>query len=174
MINITLPVWLQKGSVVALKNAAQQWWADLLSYTAWPAKQKDVEQCHDVALAPLGWERNLVRYSEESIEQYRARVRHAFTNAVDAGSTAGFKRIIARLGVGVVDIKERMPGEDWDVVAVVVTNEQEQEFGQLMRVIIRDYGRTCRRYRLHTDYVAPVSVQSADISHNVMVLEASI
>lgn len=174
MINITLPIWLQKGAVVALKNAAQRWWSDLLSFTAWPAKQKDVEQCHDLALSPLGWERNLDRYSEETIAQYRARVRHAFLNAVDAGSTAGFKRIIARLGVGVVDIKERIPGEDWDVVALVVTNQQEQEYGLLMRVIIRDYGRTCRRYRLHTDHVAPVTVQTADISHNVMLLEASI
>jgi|SRR5690554_5178264 len=174
MIKIQLPVWLQKGQVVTLKQAAEQWWNDLLSFTAWPAQQKDVEQCHDLALAPLGWERNLNRYSEETLDQYRARVRHAFANAVDAGSTTGFKQIIARLGVGVVDIKERMAGQDWDVVAVVVTSEQEQEFGQLMRVIIRDYGRTCRRYRLHTDHVAPVTVQAADISHNVMLLEASI
>lgn len=174
MVNIQLPVWLQKGGVLKLKAAAESWWQSLAGYLAEPAKQKDVEQCSERALPLLGWERRVDRYAEETAQQYRDRVRHAFVNAVDAGSTAGFKRIIQRLGVGVVEIRERMPDEDWDVVAVVVTDEQEQEFGRLMRVIIRDYGRTCRRYRIHTDHVAPVAVQTAEFGHNVMMLEASI
>ncbi|RAP71607.1 hypothetical protein ACZ87_01573, partial [Candidatus Erwinia dacicola] len=42
---------------------------------------------------------------------------------------------------------ERQPGIDWDVILVRVTDSQISDNTQLMIQIIRQYGRTCRRYQ---------------------------
>lgn len=73
-------------------------------------------------------------------------MKFAFINAVDAGSTAGLKRILQRLGVGYVEINERLPDRDWDVVLLRLSDSQLSQNPELMRVLIQQYGRTCRRY----------------------------
>lgn len=68
-------------------------------------------------------------------------------NARDAGSVEGFISIFERLGIGYVELMERQPGIDWDVIQVRVTDSQIATNTQLMIQIIRQYGRTCRRYQ---------------------------
>ncbi|EAY3663382.1 hypothetical protein FGR12_22140, partial [Salmonella enterica] len=72
---------------------------------------------------------------------------YAFVNARDAGSVEGFISIFERLGIGYVELLERQPGIDWDVIQVRVTDSQIATNTQLMIQIIRQYGRTCRRYQ---------------------------
>ena len=46
-----------------------------------------------------------------------------------------------------MELLERQPGIDWDVIQVRVTDSQISDNTQLMIQIIRQYGRTCRRYQ---------------------------
>ncbi|WP_241000450.1 phage tail protein, partial [Pseudomonas viridiflava] len=108
--------------------------------------QMDADTCHLTVLDLLAWQRDITRFKGEPEGLYRLRVKYAFINSVDAGSTAGLKRILERLGVGYVEIQERMPERDWDVVLLTLSDSQLSENPDLLRVLIRQYGRTCRRY----------------------------
>ncbi len=46
-----------------------------------------------------------------------------------------------------MELLERQPEIDWDVIIVRVSDSQIAQNADLMMQIIRQYGRTCRRYR---------------------------
>ncbi len=46
-----------------------------------------------------------------------------------------------------MELFERQPDIDWDVILVRVTDSQIADNTQLLIQIIRQYGRTCRRYQ---------------------------
>ena len=108
--------------------------------------------------------RTFARFNGEPEALFRLRVKYAFINSVDAGSTAGMKRIFERLGVGYVEIDERHPDRDWDVVLLKFSNTQLSLNPELLRVLIQQYGRTCRRYDFVT--ITPVGLQMALIDFN--------
>jgi len=126
--------------------------------------QMDADTCHLTVLDLLAWQRDISRFKDEPESLYRLRVKFAFINAVDAGSTAGLKRILQRLGVGYVEIDERMPDRDWDVVLLRLSDSQLSQNPELMRVLIQQYGRTCRRYDFVT--ITPVSLRIVAVDFN--------
>ncbi|PYC24986.1 phage tail protein [Pseudomonas mosselii] len=146
MSPLKLPFWLAGTELTKLKDAAQTWWARVTEWLRWPLLQMDAETCHLTVLDLLAWQRDITRFKDEPERLYRLRVKFAFINAVDAGSTAGLKRILRRLGVGYVEIDERLAGRDWDVVLLRLSDSQLSENPELLRVLIQQYGRTCRRY----------------------------
>ncbi|MBI6898347.1 phage tail protein [Pseudomonas putida] len=146
MSPLKLPFWLAGTELTKLKDAAQAWWARVTEWLRWPLLQMDAETCHLTVLDLLAWQRDITRFKDEPERLYRLRVKFAFINAVDAGSTAGLKRILRRLGVGYVEIDERLAGRDWDVVLLRLSDSQLSENPELLRVLIQQYGRTCRRY----------------------------
>ncbi|MCF1486215.1 phage tail protein [Pseudomonas sp. AA27] len=146
MSPLKLPFWLTGPELTKLKDAAQTWWARVTEWLRWPLLQMDAETCHLTVLDLLAWQRDITRFKDEPESLYRLRVKYAFINAVDAGSTAGLKRILRRLGVGYVEIDERLAGRDWDVVLLRLSDSQLSENPELLRVLIQQYGRTCRRY----------------------------
>jgi len=161
---LKLPFWLAGTELTKLKDAAQAWWASVTEWLRWPLLQMDAEICHLTVLDLLAWQRDITRFKDEPESLYRLRVKFAFINAVDAGSTAGLKRILRRLGVGYVEIDERMPDRDWDVVLLRLSDSQLSENPELLRVLIQQYGRTCRRY----DFVSitPVTLRIAAVQFN--------
>jgi len=161
---LKLPFWLAGTELTKLKDAAQAWWARVTEWLRWPLLQMDAEICHLTVLDLLAWQRDITRFKDEPESLYRLRVKFAFINAVDAGSTAGLKRILRRLGVGYVEIDERMPDRDWDVVLLRLSDSQLSENPELLRVLIQQYGRTCRRY----DFVSitPVTLRIAAVQFN--------
>lgn len=161
---LKLPFWLAGTELTKLKDAAQAWWAKVTEWLRWPLLQMDAETCHLTVLDLLAWQRDITRFKDEPESLYRLRVKFAFINAVDAGSTAGLKRILRRLGVGYVEIDERMPDRDWDVVLLRLSDSQLSENPELLRVLIQQYGRTCRRY----DFVSitPVTLRIAAVQFN--------
>ena len=161
---LKLPFWLAGTELTKLKDAAQAWWASVTEWLRWPLLQMDAETCHLTVLDLLAWQRDITRFKDEPESLYRLRVKFAFINAVDAGSTAGLKRILRRLGVGYVEIDERMPDRDWDVVLLRLSDSQLSENPELLRVLIQQYGRTCRRY----DFVSitPVTLRIAAVQFN--------
>lgn len=162
MIKLGLPFWLSGPELSKLKAAAQTWWERVEGWLRWPLLQMDAESCHLTILDLLAWQRDITRFKGEPESLYRARVKYAFINAVDAGSTAGLKRILARLGVGYVEIEERMPDRDWDVVLLRLSDSQLSRNPELLRVLVQQYGRTCRRYDFVT--ITPVYLHVA-IAH---------
>lgn len=164
MIKLKLPFWLDGKELNRLKTASQSWWNKVEGWLQWPLLQMDAETCHLTVLDLLAWQRDISRFKDEPESLYRLRVKFAFINAVDAGSTAGLKRILQRLGVGYVEIDERLPDRDWDVVLLRLSDLQLSQNPELMRVLIQQYGRTCRRYDFVT--ITPVSLRIVAVDFN--------
>jgi len=134
----------------------------------------DADTCHLTILDLMAWQRDITRFKGEPEALYRLRVKYAFINAVDAGSTAGMKRILQRLGVGYVEIEERHPDRDWDVVLLQLSNTQLAENPELLRVLIQQYGRTCRRYDFVTITPVTLRVLTVDFNDDQQTLVASL
>ncbi|WP_312773760.1 phage tail protein [Pseudomonas rhodesiae] len=164
MIKLNLPFWLDGPQLTKLKAASQAWWEKVEGWLQWPLLQMDADTCHLTVLDLLAWQRDISRFKDEPESLYRLRVKFAFINAVDAGSTAGLKCILQRLGVGYVEIDERMPDRDWDVVLLRLSDSQLSQNPELMRVLIQQYGRTCRRYDFVT--ITPVSLRIVAVDFN--------
>ena len=144
---MALPFWFSNEQVSALSAAAAAWFEKLTQWALWPAMQMDPETCSEQVLNLIAWQRDITRFTGEPLSLFRKRVQYAYVNARDAGSVAGFKRIFARLGIGYVEIKERLPGIDWDIVDLQLSDSQLAQNQKLLDVLIQHYGRTCRRYR---------------------------
>ncbi|MBA4288581.1 MAG: phage tail protein [Pseudomonas sp.] len=174
MIKLGLPFWLDGPELAKLKAAAQAWWTKVEGWLRWPLLQMDADTCHLTILDLLAWQRDITRFKGEPEPLYRLRVKYAFINAVDAGSTAGMKRILQRLGVGYVEIEERHPDRDWDVVLLQLTDGQLAQNPELLRVLIQQYGRTCRRYDFSTITPVPLSVVLVDFNDDQQTLVATL
>ena len=174
MIKLNLPFWLDGPQLAKLKKASQSWWEKVEGWMQWPLLQMDANTCHLTVLDLLAWQRDINRFKDEPESLYRLRVKFAFINAVDAGSTAGLKRILQRLGVGYVEIDERIPERDWDVVMLRLSDSQLSQNPELLRVMIQQYGRTCRRYDFVT--ITPVTLRlvAADFNDDQQTLVASL
>ena len=112
----------------------------------------------------LAWQRDITREKNETLRLYRLRVKYACVNAQDAGSTAGFARIFERLELGAVIVKERNDGLDWDVVLLEINDSVIADNTLLLDFIIRQYGRTCRRYQFQV--ITPMAFSSCMVEFN--------
>ncbi|GDX05724.1 hypothetical protein [Buttiauxella sp. A111] len=147
MASLALPFWMNKGEPGKLLKASQVFWFQAYEWITWPLKQFDPLTCSESLLNLIAYDRDITRFNGEPLTLFRKRVAYAFINASDAGSVAGFISIFQRLGIGYVELLERQKGIDWDVITVRVTDSQLSDNPELMLEIIRQYGRTCRRYR---------------------------
>lgn len=147
LAGMVLPSWMDKGEPQKLLKAVQNFWAEVYGWITWPLRQFDPLTCHEPVLNLIAYDRDISRFSGEPLPLFRRRVAYAFVNAADAGSVEGFISIFDRLGIGYVELMERQPDIDWDVILVRVSDNQIADNTQLMIQIIRQYGRTCRRYQ---------------------------
>ncbi|MEZ6853124.1 phage tail protein [Halodesulfovibrio aestuarii] len=160
-----LPFWFSKEQISALAAAASQWFAKLQEWALWPAMQNNPETCAEAVLNLIAWQRDIDRFKGEPLSLFRKRVKYAYINAKEAGSVVGFKRIFMRLGIGYVEIEERMDGVDWDVVDIQLSDTQLAENQQLLTVLIQHYGRTCRRYRWKIITPVPFYVRAGEFNN---------
>jgi hypothetical protein len=163
---ITLPIWMNKGEVAKLAVAAHRWFSLLGEWGLWPLKQLDPITCREAVLDLIAWQRDIKRFQGEPLSIYRLRVRHAYANARDAGSADGFKKIFQRLGIGYVELEERMDGRDWDVVAIRLSDNQLAENESLLSTLIQHYGRTCRRYEWKIITTISMEIQVVEFSND--------
>lgn len=174
MIKLQLPFWLDGPHLGKLKAAAESWWSKVEGWLSWPLLQLDADTCHISVLDLLAWQRDISRFKSEPESLYRLRVKFAFINAVDAGSTAGLKRILLRLGVGYVEIVERQPDRDWDIVLLRLSDSQLSQNPELLRVLVQQYGRTCRRYDFATITPVTLGIALVDFNDDQQTLVASL
>jgi hypothetical protein len=157
--------WWMDGSTLAeklkepyfLANGVMNYWQKIRTWLLWPLAQLDPLTCVERLLPVLAWDRDITRFNNEPLALYRKRIKYAFINAKDSGETAGFIRIFARLGVGHVEIDERVPGRDWDIVTIRLNDTQLSDSSGLLAALIQHYGRTCRRYEFQV--TNPVELQ---------------
>lgn len=171
-MGVSLPFWLSQVTVSKLATAAADWFSLLQEWACWPLKQQNPETCCESVLNLLAWQRDITRFTDEPLPLFRKRVKYARINAVDSGSVAGFKRIFMRLGIGYVEIEERMDGVDWDIVDIQLSDNQLAENQTLLGVLIQHYGRTCRRYRWRIITPVPVAVQAVEFNNDYQTMEA--
>lgn len=147
LAGLLLPTWMKKGEPAKLLKAARRFWVAVYGWITWPVNQFDPLTCSEPLLRLMAWDRDITRFNGEPLTLFRKRVAYAFINAKDAGSVEGFIAIFDRLGIGYVEILERQDEIDWDVIIVRLTDSQIARNTQLLMQIIRQYGRTCRRYQ---------------------------
>lgn len=156
MRKLALPVWLNRGTAKQLAEFLHTWWETVETWVQMPLGQIDPDTCTLGLLNLLAWGRNVKRFAGEPESLYRLRVKYAFINAVDAGSVAGIKRIFERLGVGYVEVLERQPGKDWDVIILELSDALLSQNQALLKLLLAKYGRTCRRYEFNI--ISPVGL----------------
>ncbi|WP_419787306.1 phage tail protein [Pseudodesulfovibrio sp.] len=171
---VSLPFWMAGPELSKLAKASQRWFSRLMGWAIWPARQMDPETCAEKILDLIAWQRDIDRFDGEPLALYRLRVKYAYANARDAGSVEGFKRIFQRLGVGYIEIDERMPGRDWDVLALRLSDTQLADNQDLLRVLIQQYGRTCRRYEWTIITPLPIHTRVETFDNDYQTICASV
>lgn len=159
-----IATWLNKGYAEKLVKAATGYWEQSRDYVMWAVNQKDESKNEEPVLGFLAWERLTTRLDDEPIELYRKRVQHALVNTIDAGEIASVKSIFERLGLEVINVRERINGRDWDIIAIDMTDSTLAGNSNLIPELIQLYGRTCRRYELTVHNKADVSL-SLGLTH---------
>lgn len=148
--NISLPFWLNAGNLKKYASFLNAWYLYAKSILDFTLDQFDIDLAHITIVNLVAWERDIDRFNSEPEWLYRNRVKHAYQNARDAGSVAGFKRIWERMELGYLEVEERLPLTDWDIVHLVITENTIATQPELLDIIIEKYGRTCRRYQWTT------------------------
>lgn len=164
--NQLLPSWMDKGEPAKLLRACNQFWQWIYGWLIWPLNQLDAASCAVPLLNVLAYQRDISRFDGEPLSLYRKRVEYAFINARDAGSVAGFAAIFLRLGIGDITQLERQPEIDWDIILIRVNDTQIAENNTLMMALIRQYGRTCRRYIFQVINAKTVSIHGGEFSND--------
>lgn len=166
MIKIKLPFWMDKGELKKMSQLFEKWWALAVETIKNPLLILDEEHCSERILNLIAYQRDIERFENEPLDLFRKRVKYAFINAKEAGSKAGFIRIFERLGIGFVEIEERFDTVNWDVIKIRVNDSQLAKNPQLMNLIIRKYGRTCRRYTFEVLINQTITLIHGEFNHD--------
>lgn len=176
--NLKLIFW-QRGDTDGTTDAAgysgfiNTWYQRVREWLQWPLQQFDLDNAELFFVDLIAWERDVERYQGEDERLYRLRVKYAYANAKDAGSIAGFKRIWQRLELGEVEIRQRMPGLDWDYIFIDMPLENTVGNERLLQLLINKYGRTCRRYAYASKATAENTIAAASMTAGTTVAQAT-
>lgn len=166
-MNIKLPFWMEGVATRQIADLFAKWWQlSIKRMVELPLKLLDEDNCSETMLNLIAYARDVERFEGESLSLFRKRVKYAFINAQDAGSKAGFIRIFARLGIGYVEIEERFDAENWDVIKIILSDSQMAHNRELLNLIIRKYGRTCRRYTYEVIAKLPLHLSARSFNHD--------
>lgn len=165
-LKIHLPVWMNKGDPARIAAAAVKYWQSIYQWLKFPIMQFDPLTCDERLLFLYAYQRDVKRLNNEPLTLYRKRIKYAYANAADSGSVVGFKNIFERLEIGTVQILERQSGYDWDVIILRLSDNQLTNNRELLTEIIRQYGRTCRRYFFEIVHVQPMRFKCGNFNNN--------
>jgi hypothetical protein len=168
MIDIVeeLKTWLKGLEIVKLAKACKAFWDDVKIWLQVPLNQRDIENCHQLALTAHGWARRTERFPEEEIDLYRSRVLKAHQNIKRAGLIKGLEEILTEFQVPEFSILERYPQVDPDVVTIEMPQGGITDDQDLLLKIFQEYGMTCRRYAQAVSEVIQIRMPSAELEHN--------
>ncbi len=165
MPDIKFTFWMAAGNMRAMARTLTRWYQYVKEIAGWPIQQFDIDTAALFVVDLIAWERDVQRFNGEPEWLYRLRVKHAYANARDAGTVAGFYRIWQRMGLGYLTVRERIEGRDWDIVELLINEKGIAENSGLLDIIVEKYGRTCRRYEWTTMHQLPFSVRATHFGH---------
>ncbi|MUK91576.1 hypothetical protein GNP80_03805 [Aliivibrio fischeri] len=157
--------WMNRGELAKFTVALHNYWLRVEEVLRMPLAK------HDPLTAPIGivrlmaWERDIEPLDREDEMIFRIRVANAYSFASHGGETAGFKNMFGKFGVDWVEIHEREDQEQWDVVTIETADSDLAQKNWLMNALIRQYGRTCRRYQFNVTYPATLKILTAAFGH---------
>ncbi len=156
---IQLKFWQGGEVLTTIADVADSFWNKVQSWLDKLSISIDPDTAPLQLLNLLAWQRDISRWPNETEELYRKRVKYALANAKDAGSKAGFQRIWERIGTGILTQTERIEGQDWDIIHLQIDGMDSDSL-LIVNEVIRQYGRTCRRYVLDTNGQAEIRVRA--------------
>lgn len=163
---INLRYWMGRGELAKLARALRNYWEHVKAAFEMPLQQHDPLTAPIALVNILAWQRDIERLGQEPEELFRIRVAHAYGFARDAGSVAGWEEMFEKLGYPHIAQDERLTNVDWDVISLKIRDGDLTSVPKLLDTVVRQYGRTCRRYQ-YTSYVEmPLAVKSKSIDAN--------
>lgn len=160
---INLRYWMGRGEIAKFARAMRNYWKHVKAAFEMPLQQ------HDPLIAPmavvyvLAWQRGVEKLGQEPESLFRVRVAHAYGFSRDAGSVSGWEDMFEKLGYPHITQDERLANVDWDVINLKIQDGDLTHVPKLLDTVIRQYGRTCRRYQ-YTSYVEmPLAARSKTI-----------
>ncbi|MBE4578349.1 hemolysin [Vibrio navarrensis] len=160
---IKLRYWMGRGELAKLARALHAYWGHVQAAFEMPLKQHDPLTAPMALVNILAWQRDVERLGQEPEELFRIRVAHAYGFARDAGSVTGWEDMFAKLGYPHIAQDERLVNVDWDVISLKIRDGDLTNVPKLLDTVVRQYGRTCRRYQ-YTSYVEmPLAARSKNI-----------
>ena len=141
-----------RGEIAKFARAMRNYWGHVKAAFEMPLQQ------HDPLIAPmavvyvLAWQRGVEKLGQEPESLFRVRVAHAYGFSRDAGSVSGWEDMFEKLGYPHIAQDERLTNVDWDVISLKIQDGDLTNVPKLLDTVIRQYGRTCRRYQ-YTSYV---------------------
>ncbi|HCG7749266.1 TPA: hemolysin [Vibrio parahaemolyticus] len=160
---INLRYWMGRGELAKFARAMRNYWEHVRAAFEMPLQQHDPLTAPMALVNILAWQREVERLGQEPEALFRMRVAHAYGFARDAGTIAGWEDMFAKLGYPHITQDERLANVDWDVISLKIRDGDLTNVPKLLDTVIRQYGRTCRRYQ-YTSYVEmPLAARSKNI-----------
>ncbi|WP_061008759.1 phage tail protein [Vibrio sp. CUB2] len=160
---IKLRYWMGRGELAKFARAMRNYWGHVKSAFEMPLQQHDPLTAPMALVNILAWQREIERLGQEPEKLFRIRVAHAYGFARDAGSIAGWEDMFAKLGYPHIVQDERLEDINWDVISLKIKDSDLTNIPNLLDTVIRQYGRTCRRYQ-YTSYVEmPLAARSKNV-----------
>ncbi|EJS0370806.1 hemolysin [Vibrio alginolyticus] len=160
---INLRYWMGRGELAKFARAMRNYWEHVKAAFEMPLQQHDPLTAPMALVNILAWQREVERLGQEPEALFRIRVAHAYGFARDAGTIAGWEEMFAKLGYPHITQDERLANVDWDVISLKIKDGDLTNVPKLLDTVIRQYGRTCRRYQ-YTSYVEmPLAARSKNI-----------
>ncbi|EML0281689.1 hemolysin [Vibrio alginolyticus] len=165
-----------RGELAKFARAMRNYWEHVRAAFEMPLQQHDPLTAPMALVNILAWQREVERLGQEPEALFRIRVAHAYGFARDAGSIAGWEEMFTKLGYPHITQDERLDNVDWDVISLKIKDGDLTNVPKLIDTVIRQYGRTCRRYQYTTYSDAHVGVNSlsANASYSTSKVSANL
>lgn len=160
---INLRYWMGRGELAKFARAMRNYWEHVKAAFEMPLQQHDPLTAPIALVNILAWQRGVEKLGQEPEDLFRIRVAHAYGFSRDAGSVSGWEEMFEKLGYPHIAQDERLVNVDWDVVSLKIRDGDLTKVPKLLDTVVRQYGRTCRRYQ-YTSYVEmPLAARSKNI-----------
>lgn len=168
---INLRYWMGRGEIAKFARAMRNYWGHVKAAFEMPLQQHDPLTAPMALVSILAWQRGVEKLGQEPESLFRIRVAHAYGFSRDAGSVSGWEDMFEKLGYPHIVQDERLTNVDWDVISLKIRDGDLSDIPDLLDTVVRQYGRTCRRYQYTTYIDMPLQARPQNFDAEVEVNE---
>lgn len=170
---ITFKHWMGQRELAKFSRAITAYWRQVQSAIELPLRRLNPLTAPIEQVKMIAWERDINSLEKESENIFRLRVANAFSFARDSGDVKGFTNMLATIGVNFAVLHERQAGLDFDIITLETGSGDLADNTYLIHSLIRQYGRTCRRYRINVTFPAHQKILHGHFGHSQQIYTAS-